>query len=136
MFVWIGLAALALSASVNAETYQCRFPLGNESFARAMVETYTRSNDNFLRYWDRPYFDSEDALPIPIVRETPTAIFLLEDFQHLPSPKWPEDTGSFLLRIIDKQSLTFISVSDRFTEEGRGHRYRGNCILIKDNGEN
>jgi len=135
MFVWIGLAALALSASVNAETYQCRFPLGNESFARAMVETYTRSNDNFLRYWDRPYFDSEDALPIPIVRETPTAIFLLEDFQH-PYAGLTEDTGSFSLRVIDKQSLTFIWDINRFTEEKSEFHYRGKCILLNDNGEN
>jgi hypothetical protein len=80
----IALAAMLLvSAYGNAEGYTCEFPEGTEIF--------TRVSQSFLiqRSW------SDTEFTVDIIRETPSAIFLLEDCQH-QSYGDAQDTGYFL----------------------------------------
>ena len=112
----IALAAMLLvSAHGNAESYTCEFPEGTEIF--------TRVSQSFLI--QRSGSDTE--FTVDIIRETPSAIFLLEDFQH-QSYGDDQDTGSFLLRVIDKQSNAFIWNSQRFKDEKTDFYYRGVCL--------
>ena len=111
----IALAAMLLvSEYVNAEGYSCEFPEGTEIF--------TRVDQSFLI--QRSGSDTE--VTVDIVRETPSSIFLLEDFQHQPYGD-DQDTGSFLLRVIDKQSNAFIWDNHRFEDERNAFHYRGVC---------
>ena len=112
----IALAAMLLgSAHGNAESYTCEFPEGTEIF--------TRINQSFLI--QRSGSDTE--LTVDIIRETPSAIFLLEDFQHQAYGD-DQDTGSFLLRVIDNQLNAFIWNSQRFTDEKTDFYYRVVCL--------
>ena len=117
------LAALAVIVSLetlpqaHAETYRCSFEEGGIK----RTEVLSRVNDSFTvtRDWTDGDFEVE------VVRETPSAIFLLEDFQH-PMING-KDSGSFLLRVIDRQSVGYIWTSQRFSQSSYDFHYRGDC---------
>ena len=112
----IALAAILLvSAHGNAEGYTCELS--------AETELFTRVDQSFLI--QRSGSDTE--FTVDIIRETPTAIFFLEDFQHQPYED-SQDTGSLLLRVIDKQSNAFIWDNHRFEDERSAFHYRGVCL--------
>ena len=92
------LAALAVTVSLetlpqaHAETYRCSFEEGGierTEILRRVADSFTVARD-----W------TDGDFKVEVVRETPSAIFLLEDFQH-PMING-EESGSFLLRVIDR----------------------------------
>ena len=117
------LAAVAVTVSLETlphaheETYRCSFEEGGierTEILRRVADSFTVTRD-----W------TDGDFKVEVVRETPSAIFLLEDFQH-PIINVKE-SGSFLLRVIDRQSGGSIWTSQRFSESSYELHYRGAC---------
>lgn len=106
-----------------AEIYQCSFTKGGIEH----TETLSREDGSFFvaRDW------SDGRFEVDIIRETSGAIFLLEDFQHL-TIQAGEDSGSFLLRVIDRQTGGYIWTNQRFADSSRDFHYRGTCAQLEN----
>ena len=117
------LLLLGSSQQAQAERYVCSF-IENDV---VKTETLTRAGDSFSidRSWRDGHFRVE------IAKETLTAIFLLENFQH-PTNKAGEDSGSFLLRVVDRQAGGYIWSNQRFADSYDDYHYRGTCQEFSD----
>ena len=117
------ITLIGFCSSTFSEAFDCYFfENGTKRF-----ETLVRDEEGFLVKGRQ----SPHQFTVEIVEETSTALFLLENFQHPPIND-DRDTGSFLLRVVDKKSLGYIWSSLRFSDTETDFHYRGACMMLID----